>query len=96
MRVNVVAMVVLLPSLFSSTASHQQAAADESVDVYGGHWKGRELLEDYEESIIDMDDVKFVVGYALGWISAVIAIFALPPQIIRTSLSHMDMYFMDV
>ena len=75
--VNMVALVFLLPSvvfLYSSSASSDM--------YYSSKWNGRTLLES-NEKIIDANDKEFLIGYILGWISAVLNLFAIPPQIIK-------------
>ena len=47
---------------------------------------GRHLLE-YNDPIIDVHDTKFILGWAFGWLSAIVYFFALPSQIIK-NVSH--------
>jgi hypothetical protein len=68
--------VLLLPcALFLYT--HSPQGRYESTQ-----WRGRALLGANEEAI-NIHDAKFMCGYILGCISAVIYFFALPPQIIK-------------
>lgn len=87
--VNVVALL-LLPGLFSlfyfSRDSHDHTTGSTSVK----EWTGRTLLST-DEKIVDIHDTEFIIGYALGWISAVIYFFALPPQIIK-NVSSCSLY----
>ena len=60
---------------------YHSSAAQRGAEGVG--WKSRSLLETTQSPIIDGHDKEFITGYALGWISAVIYFFALPPQIIK-------------
>ena len=71
--------IVLLPSVAYIFTLPQQK---HHYYYHRARWKGRTLLE-YDEPIIDVNDSKFILGYALGSVSAVIYFFALPPQIIK-------------
>lgn len=46
-------------------------------------WTGRTLLDTQAQDIFYGGDIFFIIGYVLGWISAVIYFFALPPQIVK-------------
>ena len=46
-------------------------------------WKTRNLLGVTNASAFIDDNAKFLSGYILGWISAVIYFFSYPPQIIK-------------
>ena len=83
---SMVALVLLVPNaaLLSPLSSH-----DWHFSRTQGN--GRNLLEMTESPPIDIHDSKFMIGYALGWVSAVVYFFALPPQIIK-NVSANNMY----
>ena len=76
--VNVVGVVILLvPSILYISISTQHQHHHSAPQ-----WHHRTLLQ-ADEEIIDPGDWKFIIGYILGCLSAVIYFFALPPQIIK-------------
>ena len=77
---NMVTFVFLLPSVVFLYSSGSSSASSDMY--YSSKLKGRTLLES-NEKIIDASDKEFLIGYVLGWISAFINFFALPPQIIK-------------
>ncbi len=69
--------IMVVPSIISFifiSSQHQS--------YYDYTRKGRNLLE-LDEPIIDVNDKEFMIGYSLGWFSAIMDITALPFQIVK-------------
>ena len=76
---HVVALGLMLPGILTC---YYLLPGGRDYDTHRSGWRARTLLQ-ADEEIIDVHDTEFMVGYVLGWISAVIYFFALPPQIIK-------------